>query len=342
MRVLVIGGTNFIGPRVVTSLSQTGHDVTVFHRGIHEPSPPSVVRHIHSPLANLPILELPSELTQQRFDLLLHMVPIGADDTQAAIESFRGKVDRMVVLSSGDVYQAYGRLLGNEAGAAVPTPLDEDAPLRTTYFPYRHAAAGPEDWTYYYEKIFVERAVLSATGLAGTVLRLPAVYGPGDPHLRLRPYIRRMDDHRPGILMETAYATWRWTHGYVEEVARAIVLAVKSPRAAGRVYNVGEQGTPTMMERVRRLGELAGWSGKIIALPSRRMPAHLLAPFEPTHDLVMDTTRIRSELGFSEQLSGNEGLERTIEWERSNASQPGDPGAAEYAAEDIALSGAVG
>jgi dTDP-D-glucose 4,6-dehydratase len=55
----------------------------------------------------------------------------------------------------------------------------------------------------------------------------------------------------------------------------------------------------------------------------------------------MDTTRIRSELGFSEQLSGNEGLERTIEWERSNASQPGDPAAAEYQAEDLALSGAV-
>ena len=33
MRILVIGGTNFMGPLVVHSLSEQGHEITVFHRG---------------------------------------------------------------------------------------------------------------------------------------------------------------------------------------------------------------------------------------------------------------------------------------------------------------------
>lgn len=338
MRVLVIGGTNFIGPHVVAALCHNGHDVTVFHRGIHEPPLPVEVRHIHSPRATLPFLEFPRELSNPNPDLVLHMFPVGEKDTEAAIARFTGIAGRMVAISSGDVYRAYGRLIGTEPGPLLPVPLDEGAPLRTTYYPYRQAAAGPEDWTYHYDKILVEQALLSSSELLGTVLRLPAVYGPGDPHSRLRPYLKRMADRREGILMDMAQSTWRWTHGYVEDVARAIVIAIENPRAAGRVYNLGEPETPTMLERVRRLRAVAEWDGRIIVVPAEQMPAHLRAPFEPTQDLVMDTSRIRDELGFSEQLSGTEALQRTIRWESSIPSQPGDPGPSEYAEEDSLLS----
>jgi nucleoside-diphosphate-sugar epimerase len=33
MKVLIIGGTNFIGPPVVRRLTDLGHQVAVFHRG---------------------------------------------------------------------------------------------------------------------------------------------------------------------------------------------------------------------------------------------------------------------------------------------------------------------
>jgi nucleoside-diphosphate-sugar epimerase len=38
--------------------------------------------------------------------------------------------------------------------------------------------------------------------IAGTVLRLPMVCGPGDMFHRLHPYLKRMDDGRPGILIQ--------------------------------------------------------------------------------------------------------------------------------------------
>jgi nucleoside-diphosphate-sugar epimerase len=338
MRVVVIGGTNFIGPYVVATLHRLGHEITVYHRGHHEPELPTGVRHLHSPLAGIPVLHFPPEIVDPAPDVVLHMFPVGEEDARAAMARFAGVARRMVALSSGDVYRAYGRLLGTEPGMAEPVPLDENAPLREALYPYRHMAAGPADWTFHYEKILAERSVMSHPTLEGTVLRLPAVYGPGDPYRRLRPYIKRMDDRRPAILLESAQAEWRWTHGYVENVAQAIALAVVDDRAAGKIYNVGEAETPTVADRVRRIGELAGWKGEIVSVASNKLPPHLRSPYEPNQDLVVDTSRLRDELRFTEVHSMDEGLRRAIEWERANPPPVGDPGAAEYAAEDTALS----
>lgn len=337
MRVVVIGGTNFIGPHVVATLHRLGHEITVYHRGHHEPELPPAVRHVHSPRAGVPVLHFPSELSNPPPDVVLHMFPVGQDDARAAVARFAGVARRMVALSSGDVYRAYGRLLGTEPGPAEPVPLDENAPLREALYPYRHMAAGPADWTFHYEKILAERAVMNHPSLPGTVLRLPAVYGPGDPYRRLRPYIKRMDDCRPAILLESAQAEWRWTHGYVENVAQAIVLAVVDDRAAGNIYNVGEAETPTVAERVRRIGGLAGWNGAIVPIEAERLPSHLRSPYQARQDLVVDTSRLRDELGFAEVHSMDEGLRRTIEWEHANSPASGDPGVEEYAAEDAVL-----
>jgi dTDP-D-glucose 4,6-dehydratase len=48
----------------------------------------------------------------------------------------------------------------------------------------------------------------------------------------------------------------------------------------------------------------------------------------------MDNSRVRDELGFAEIHSVEEGIQRTIAWERANPPASGDPGAMEYAAED--------
>jgi nucleoside-diphosphate-sugar epimerase len=146
-----------------------------------------------------------------------------------------------------------------------------------------------------------------------------------------------MADQRSAILLESAVAAWRWTHGYVEDVAEAIVRAVVDDRAAGQVYNVGEACTPTTADRVRSIGEIMGWSGTLVALSRDRLPQHLQAPYEPWQDLTTDTRRIRDALGLERELGSMEGLRRTIEWEISNPPPSGDPGLAEYMAEDAAL-----
>jgi len=261
MRVLVIGGTAFIGPHVVRQLADGGHDVLVFHRGETEADLPPSVRHVRSPLANMPVLQFPDEVRQFTPDVVLHMIAMGVQDAQAVMDAFTGVAQRIVGVSSCDVYRAFARLRG-EAGPLELVPLGEDAPLRDTFFPYRTETTEPNDLAYSYDKILMEQVLMGEPQLPGTILRLPMVYGPHDEQHRLFPYIKRMEDHRPAILLAETLAGWRNTRGYVENVAAAITLAVTDDRAAGRVYNVAEQQAYTEAEWVQGIGEAAGWSGE--------------------------------------------------------------------------------
>ena len=336
MRVLVIGGTAFIGPHVVRSLVSKGHEVLIFHRGEHEPELPSSVRHVHGPSASFPVVDFPTELVDGKPDVVLHMVAMGERDAEAVVRTFKRVARRLVVPSSGDVYAAYGALLGSEARATASTLLREDSPLRKSLYPYRKMAKGPEDWVHDYEKILVERVVMSSDELPGTILRLPAVYGPGDGRHGFSAHLKRMDDGRPAILLDENQARWRWSHGYVENVAAAITLAITDDRASGKIYNVGEELVPTTTERVRLLGDLVGWAGEIVTLSRAALPSHLQDAYHYSQDLAYDTTRIRSELGYKEVVAVEEGIRRTVTWLRS---QPRDANAAErdYASEDAAL-----
>src|SRR5258708_19715971 len=94
--------------------------------------------------------------------------------------------------------------------------------------------------------------------LPGTVLRLPMVYGPGDYQHRLFSYLKRMDDNRPVILLDEAEAQWRWTHGYVENVADAIALALTDELAPDRIYNVVKPFTFTIPNRITNIDQSLG------------------------------------------------------------------------------------
>ena len=63
------------------------------------------------------------------------MIAFTAPDAEALMAAFRGLARRVVVVSSQDVYRAYGRLIGIEPGPPDPVPLDETSPLRSRLFP---------------------------------------------------------------------------------------------------------------------------------------------------------------------------------------------------------------
>jgi nucleoside-diphosphate-sugar epimerase len=338
MRVLIIGGTGFIGPHVVRALDALGHDITLYHRGTTETDLPPRVRQVRHADAAMPVVRFPPVLLRDAPDVVVHMTPMGERDGRAAVEAFAGSAGRMVGLSSGDVYRAYGILQRLEEGPPETGPLREESALRSVLYPYRAHARSEEELGFYYEKILAERALCADARLPMTILRLPAVYGPGDPQRRLRRWVVRMFDARPAIALDAREARWRWTHGYVENVAAAIALAVVDARAAGRVYNVGEEPTPTIAERVRELGDALSWTGELVPVsPERRTPTPVLPPMELAQDLVYDTSRIRGELDYEELISAREGMRRTAEWERTHPPAEEASRAAEYSAEDAVL-----
>lgn len=340
MRVLVIGGTAFIGPHVVRQLVDQGHDVLVFHRGKTEADLPAQVQHVRSPLANIPVLQFPDEVRHFAPDVVLHMMLMGEGDAHAVMNAFMGVAQRIVGVSSCDVYRAFSRLRG-EPGALEPVPLAEDAPLRDHLYPYRGEELRPADdpsrFMDDYDKILAERVLMGAPQLPGTILRLPMVYGPHDKQHRLFSYIKRMTDQRPAILLDEQQAQWRNTRGYVENVAAAITLAVVDRRAAGRIYNVAEQHAVAEAEWVRLIGQTMGWAGSIVALPAQQLPPHLQVDYNPQQHLVIDSTRIRQELGYHEPIAPDEALQRTVAWEHANSPTEIDSTQFDYAAEDAAL-----
>src|SRR5579859_2895289 len=115
MRILVIGGTSFIGRSMVTQLAEQGHKVTVFHRGITEHDLPHDITHLHGTLADLS--HFAHEIAQLAPDVVIHMLLGTQAEAEQAVQMFRGVAQRLVVASSVDVYQAYGRVRGLEAGS---------------------------------------------------------------------------------------------------------------------------------------------------------------------------------------------------------------------------------
>jgi nucleoside-diphosphate-sugar epimerase len=262
-------------------------------------------------------------------DVVVDLIAYTEADARSLGTTFRGVAQRLVVLSSGDVYRAYGIFAGLEQGPPEPTPLKEEAPLRQTLFIGKAAGAKPGDALCDYEKILVERVVLGEPALPATVLRLPMVYGPGDDQHRLAPYLRRMRDRRPAILLDEGMARWRCLRGYVEDVAAAVALAATSPTAAGRVFNVAEPTAFTEAEWVAKIGTAVGWNGRVVAVPKGRLPVG----FNTDQDLVVDSTRIRAELGYREVVKPDDALRETVHWEQNHL--PEEP--VDYAREDALL-----
>lgn len=144
---------------------------------------------------------------------------------------------------------------------------------------------------------------------------------------------------RPAILLDEGIARWRWTRGYVENVAAAIALAVTDARASGKVYNVGETHPLTELESVRAIGQAARWTGTVVVVPRDHLPLALCwwGDADTEHDLVTDTSRIRTELGYTESVSQGEALQHTMAWERAYPPVDFPPDLLDYAAEDAVL-----
>jgi nucleoside-diphosphate-sugar epimerase len=145
-----------------------------------------------------------------------------------------------------------------------------------------------------------------------------------------------MDDGRPAIILQADVAAWRACRGYAENMARAIHLVTTHPAAAGRVYHVAMPNTPTVAEWVAMIGREAGWSGEVVTMPREELPPALQERFNPAHHWLLDTSRIRAELGYTEPVPTAEALRRTIAYRRAHPpADPNDP--FDYALEDAVL-----
>ncbi len=338
MKILVIGASGFIGPPLVRQLREQGHEIAALHRG-----------NKNTPEGAVPVYGDRNRLTDARDaiakfapDVVIDLILSSERQTLELIETLHETGARMIAASSIDVYRASSILHGLDRGPLQEVPLTEDSELRSRP-PYpveqlrkmQRVMQWVDDG---YDKVAVERALRASPEFRATILRLPMIFGPGDPLHRLHPLLKRIDDGRPAILLAEDLAHWSGPRGYVDNVAAAIALAAIDDRAAGRTYNVSTLSV-SELEWTRMVTDAAGWHGEVVVLPRERMPKHMVIPANFAQHWTASSQRIRAELGYSEPVALEESLRRTIEWERAHPPAQVDPAQVDYAAEDAALAG---
>jgi nucleoside-diphosphate-sugar epimerase len=323
MRVLVVGGTRFIGRAIVERLLGRGHAVTVYHRGETETTYSGPVTHIHGDRRDH--ADMRANLAGLAPEGMIDVIPMNGDDARVLVDALRGRVLRAVFISSGDVYAPDQAI-----------PLSEEAAL---------GPAEPVEIPVYgqsvsYSKVAMEAVVRQAWqdgGFPATILRLPAVYGPGSRG-REWFFVKRVLDGRARLaLPDGGYQLFH--RGYVEDVARAAVLALESRRAAGRTYNVGHEKVLTMRGVAELVARVMDHQWELVSVPAAWLPP--TNPFATAYPIVYDLGRIQSELGCRDTVSLEEGMRRTVDWLLSNPVEPGEPGPVDpfdYTAEDEAIS----
>jgi nucleoside-diphosphate-sugar epimerase len=339
MRVMVLGGTRFIGAAIVEELVANGHELLVVHRGEHEPpdlppegsgepqggAPVGQVDHLHAERQDLPHLRGP--VGEFDPEAVVDNCAYSAADAETALAAIDDDV-RLLVVSSMDVYRAFGAVLaGTETD---PLPVDETSPVRPERFPYRgRAHPSPDADTY--EKLDVEAAYLAREA---TVCRLPMVYGERDHQRREEPILRRVRAGRDRI--PAGSGGWLWTRGYVRDVAAGVRLALESEACVAEILNLGEARTWSMGLWARHVLEAAGSQAELTRVPDVLLPDDLKVLGTISQHLLVDSSKARDLLGWTE-TDPHEALARSVAWHLANPPEGADAG---FEADDRALAAA--
>ncbi len=319
MRIIVLGGTRFIGRAIVGELDSSGHDVLIVHRGVLEPADMPAVRHLHAERAELP--DRRSELAAFEPDAAIDCRALTKVDAQTAIDALPAGI-RMLVISSIDVYRAFAAL--NDGRETDPVPIDEVSPVRSERYPYRGKAPGMDD----YDKLDVEDVYLP---LGATSLRLPMVYGPHDYQLREEFILRRVRAGRNRIPFGAGM--WLACRAYVGDVARGARLALESSSTEGSALNLCEDRTFSMTMWSRMILEAAGSSAELVKVADELLPDDLKPTGTMTQHIAASSKRARTLLGWTTS-DPIETLRTTVRWHLDN---PPAAGNADFGADDLAL-----
>jgi UDP-glucose 4-epimerase len=260
MKILVTGATGKVGSRLARRLAQRGDAVRAL---VRDPARAGELRDGGIELAKGDLLQVESlAAALSDVDAVVHCAAFfrGATPEQAQAVNDLGTqhlaraardaaVKRFVFTSTGLVYGPNGGRLAQEDDPCAPT------------------AAYPVS------KLAAERFLLALAGLDVRVLRLPFVYGDGDPHIQEA--IPMMRGFPPAQRMSI---------GHHADVAQAVARLLDAPSPPRHIYNVVDDEAPDLATLFAAAG----------APPPDGSNAEAARAF----DTLLDGRRIREDLGF--------------------------------------------
>lgn len=247
MRILVIGGTLFIGKLLVTRLVEGGHEVTILHRKAEHPFGPGVRNAIAD---RNDLTAVRSALAGRRFDAVFDIAydwerGTTAQQVEATTMAIPGDLSRYVFMSS---VAAYGEGLDRkEDGLLAPDGHPE---------------------SYVRNKAASERALFRLHGESGfpaVTLRPPFVYGPENPFYREAFFWDRIRLGRPVIVPGQGDRLMQFV--YVDDLVNACLAALENPAAPGHAYNVADEKPLTHVEVINAFAAVMGRPVSIVRVP---------------------------------------------------------------------------
>jgi nucleoside-diphosphate-sugar epimerase len=323
MRVLILGGTRFIGRRIAADLVARGDDVTVVHRGKTETEDPDGCAHLHADRATFSGLS--GRVRALRPDAVIDTLAMTKADAEAVLPHLPDA--HLVLLSSIDVYRAYELILADRGGE--PVPITEESPVRQGRYPLRDLLPGIGER---YDKLDVEPGYLAR---GGTALRLSMIYGEHDGQRREEFILRRVRAGRRRI--PVGAGTTLDTRGYVGDVASAVLAALAAPStAAGQVYNVGDLATDTVRDYAVRILAAAGYEADLVRVPEKLVPEDMEATKGIAQHLLVDSRKAVTQLGWR-PTDPAETIPVSVRWHLAHP--PADPDQ-DFSPDDRALAAA--
>ena len=247
MKVLVIGGTLFIGRALVEELVKAEHEVAVLHRKAKH----DFGRRVDNIMADRNDVDAMREtLSTRRFNVVFDNVydwerGTTAEQVEATARALGDRLTRYIFISS---VGAYGDGLNHK----------ESDPLAPDY----HAIP------YVRHKATTERLLFrmhAQTGLPLVTFRPPFVYGPGNPFYREQFFWDRLRAGRSIVIPGDGHRLMQFV--YVHDLVAAMVRAMEEPRAVGEAFNIGDSKPITQVELVEKLARAANVEPTLARVP---------------------------------------------------------------------------
>jgi nucleoside-diphosphate-sugar epimerase len=228
MRILIIGGTRFIGVYLTQLLLEAGHEVVLFNRG-NSPAPTGVGQIIGDRTDSS---QLKTKLSPENFDVIFDNNGRELADTQPLAEIFQGRVQHFVYMSSAGVYLKSDQMPHIEGDAVDPKS--------------RHKGKHETE------------AYLQQSGIPFTSIRPTYIYGPKNYNELEGWFFDRIVRDRPIPIPGNGMHITQL--GHVKDLAQAMTQVIGNEKAIQQIYNISGDRFVTFDGLARACAVAAGKS----------------------------------------------------------------------------------
>ena len=286
MRILIMGGTRFIGVYLTKVLVEQGHEVVLFNRG-NKTAPVAEVTQIHGDRKDP--AQLKDRLANESFDVVFDNNGRELSDTQPLVEIFKDKIKHFIYVSSAGVYLKSHQMPHVEGDAVDPKS--------------RHKGKHQTE------------AYLAESGIPWTSIRPTYIYGSGNYNDLEAWFFDRLVRNRPLPIPGNGLHFTQF--GHVQDLAVGMAQVIGNSQAIGQIYNISGDRYVTFDGLALACAEAAGKSADEIKIvhydPSNFDFGKKKAfPLRPQH-FFADITKAKTDLNWTPQYDLVSGLKESFQ-----------------------------